>query len=489
MAAALMVATAGTTKADDKAADAAKPPEPIVTEHEVRIGGQPVKYRATAGRLPLKEDPTLKTKAEVFFVAYERLSEEDRTTRPITFAFNGGPGSSSVWLHMGALGPRRVQFGPEGEPPAPPGKVIDNEYSWLDTTDLVFIDPVSTGYSRPAEGQDAGAFHSLEGDIQSVGEFIRLYTTKNGRWLSPKFLAGESYGTTRAAGLATFLQNDLGIYLNGIVLISPALNFQCLDFDTGNDTPYWLYIPSYAATAWYHKKLSPELQSKTLDEVVALAEVWAGKDYLSALGKGDAISAAEHAATAEQLAKFTGLSREFVEQNDLRVHLDRFRKELLRDQRLTVGRLDSRYTGRDRDEGGANSEFDPSYSVILGPFTATLNHYVREELRYQSDLSYEILTGKVHPWKFQENRYTEVAERLRRGMTQNPALRVMVCMGHYDLATPPFAGDYTLTHMQVDPTLKDHVVRKHYASGHMMYIRQQDLEQLKKDAVEFIHKP
>ncbi|MEX2217735.1 MAG: hypothetical protein WD749_03165 [Phycisphaerales bacterium] len=474
-------------------------PEPVATKHEVNIGGQTIAYTATAGTLELP-DYEGKPKANVFYVSYALDLPEGgpapASPRPITFTFNGGPGSSSVWLHLGALGPRRVNFTDpaekEGPPalPQPPYTVVDNEFSWLDLTDLVFIDPVSTGYSRPVEGERADQFHGLREDLQWMADFIRLWTTKHRRWDSPKYLAGESYGTTRAAGLTGVLQDTHGMYLSGIVLISPVLNFQTIRFDEGNDTPYWLYLPSYAATAWYHRKLPPDLQEdlgRTLREV----EAWASSEYLVALGRGDALTNQERDLVAARLARYTGLAPDFIRRARLRLSLGSFTKELLRDQDRTVGRLDSRYKGIDRTGVGASPDYDPSYAAIQGPFTAALNHYIRAELNYENDKHYEILTGRVQPWSYAgaQNRYAEVAETLRSAMSKNPSLRVLVCAGHYDMATPYFAADYTVEHLGLDPSLRGNITRAYYRSGHMMYIRHDDLAKLKDDAARFYRPP
>ncbi len=469
-------------KTDEK--DKKKADEPKVTSHEAVIGGQTIKYTATTGMLPQLDDSG-KVKANVFFVAYEREGQ-DKAKRPITFAFNGGPGSSSVWLHLGALGPRKVQFGPDGEPLAPPAALTDNESSWLDMTDIVFIDPVSTGFSRPAEGENGNQFHGLFEDVQSVGEFIRLYCVRYQRWQSPKFLAGESYGTTRAAGLSGYLQDEVGMYLNGIVLISSVLDFSTISFETNNDLPNWLFLPSYTATAWYHKKLAPDLQAD-LQGALKQAREFAAGEYLLALAKGDALPAKERDAVAEKLARFTGLSKDFVVRAGLRVSMGSFGKELLRDRGQTVGRFDSRYKGIDRNGIGSGPDYDPSHAAITGPFTAAFNTYVRSELQYESDQNYEILTGKVHPWNFSAatNHFASFADTLRSAMTKNPALRVMFCAGYYDLATPFFAAEYTAGHLGLDESLRSHVVTNYYEAGHMMYLRQADLKKLKADAAGF----
>jgi carboxypeptidase C (cathepsin A) len=457
----------------------------VTTSHALDVGGTRIQYTAKAGTIVLREEDG-KKKASIFYVAYTQDGVTDAATRPLTFSFNGGPGSSSVWLHLGALGPRRVDMGPEGFGGPPPYRTVDNDQSWLDLSDLVFVDPVTTGYSRAAPGESDDPYHSVDGDVQSVGDFIRLYTTRNQRWPSPKFLAGESYGTTRAAALSEHLQSRHGMYLNGVVLVSAILNFQTARTDVGNDLPYALYLPTLCATAWYHKQLAPELARDlraTLDEV----ERFAGGEYLLALQKGAALADAERAEVATKLARYTGLSREFVEQANLRVDAGRFYKELLRDERRTVGRLDSRFLGTDRDAAGAQPEYDPSYAAIQGPYTAALNHYLRAELRYESDLVYEILTGRVQPWRFEnaENRYLNVGERLRSAMAQNPALRVFVASGYYDCATPYAAARYTLEHLGMDRELTARIEYGHYEAGHMMYIRRADLEALKRDVSGF----
>ncbi len=451
----------------------------VTTEHEVTINGQVVKYKATAGDVPLLSD-TLKPRARIFYTCYE-IPGQDPSKRPITFAFNGGPGSSSVWLHLGAIGPKRVPLGPEGMDTPPNATLIENSESWLDLTDIVFIDPVSTGYSRPVEGQDANQFHGLYEDISSVGDFIRQYITTHKRWASPKFLAGESYGTTRAAGLSGYLQDSLGISLDGIVFISPVFNFLTTDFSDGNDTAYWLYLPSYTATAWYHKKLDASVGD--LNAAIAEARTFAGGEYLLALSRGDTLSPKERDDIAGKYARLTGVSKQFVLNNNLRLPLHRFTKELLRDQARSVGRLDARYKGIDRIAAGDGPDEDPSYTAILSPYTSALNRYVREELGFESDLQYEILTGRVHPWNFGAggDGYTNVAGTLRQSMTRNPRLQVLFCSGYYDLATPTFAMDYTIDHLGLDPSLRGNIRRAYFESGHMMYVRTADLQKLKRE--------
>ena len=468
---------------DEKAA-----PEEIVAEtsHQITIDGQVVGYTATAGTLVLKEEDGT-AKASVFFIAYTRDGEKDPSRRPLTFSFNGGPGSSSVWLHLGTLGPRRVLMDDEGWPLPPPYRLVDNDQSILDVTDLVFIDPVTTGYSRPAPEEDPSQFHGIEEDVEWVAEFIRLYTTRFERWASPKFLIGESYGTTRAAGLAGHLQQRHGMYLNGIMLVSSILNFQTARFDVGNDLPYILFLPTFTATAWYHQQLDSELQQDlraTLDEV----EEFARGEYAEALMLGDDLDLEAEDRIVQKVARYTGLSPDYVRQTNMRILIHRFVKELMREERRTVGRLDSRFTGSDRNAAREFYEYDPSYAAIQGPFTATLNDYVRRELEFESDLPYEILTGRVRPWSYDEyqNRYVNVAETLRQAMTRNPSLKVFVANGYYDLATPYFATEYTFKHLGLDPELRDQVSMGYYESGHMMYIHKPSLIQLKSDLAEFI---
>jgi carboxypeptidase C (cathepsin A) len=481
---------AGNGKNAEKPDGASKKPEAPKevlheTRHQVHVGGAELRYKASAGNLVLKdEDGT--PKANLVFVAYTKEPATDASQRPITFAFNGGPGSSSVWLHLGTFGPKRVEMGPEGEAPPPPYRLVDNAETLLDVTDLVFIDPVTTGYSRAVPGDKAKDFHGVDKDLESVADFIRLWTTRFRRWASPKFLAGESYGTTRAAGLADLLQRRHGMFLNGVLLVSCVLSFQTVRFGPANDLPYVLFLPTYTATAFHHRRLAPELQEdlrRTLDEV----EDFAMGDYTLALMRGSALPAAQRADIARRLARYTGLSAEFIERCDLRVEIGRFCKELLRAERRTVGRLDSRFVGFDRDSAGERFELDPSYSAIQGPFTATLNHYLRTELLYESDLPYEVLTDRVAPWNFGQERseYLDMSEPLRAAMAMNPALKAFVANGYYDLATPYLATEYTFRHLGLEP-LQERVIMAYYDAGHMMYIKTSARVRLKADAARFI---
>ncbi|MFL6200233.1 MAG: S10 family peptidase [Thermoanaerobaculia bacterium] len=469
------------------AAPAAKPLEDriVSTKHKAVIGGASIAYTASAGTLVLRDEEG-KPEASMFFVAYVRDGVQDLSKRPITFAYNGGPGSSSVWLHMGAFGPRRVVLDDEGRDPGPPYRLTDNGESILDLTDLVFIDPVITGYSRPAPGEDPRRFHGLREDVESVGRLIHVYATRNGRWSSPKFLAGESYGTTRSAALVHHLQERYGMYFNGVVLISSILNFQTARFQVGNDLPYPLFLPTYTATAWYHKRLPADLQGdlrKALDE----AERFALGEYTLALAQGNDLAPERRREMAQKVARLTGLSPEYVERVNLRPVIHPFTKELLRAERKTVGRLDSRFQGIDRMAEGEEPEFDPSYAAILGPFSAVLNDYVAMDLGFKSDLPYEILTDRARPWSYREfeNSYVNVAEDLREAMARNPALKVFVGNGYYDLATPYFATEYTFDHLAFDPGYAERVTKAYYECGHMIYIRKVDREKLKRDLAAF----
>jgi carboxypeptidase C (cathepsin A) len=479
-------ATAATSKPPAAAAASEKFPAPPAEEkssktaHSVLINGQELHYTAIAGTLVLKtDDGNGKPEASVFYIAYT-LDGADAAKRPVTFTFNGGPGSSSVWLHMGALGPKRVALTPEGDPVPPPYHLIDNQQTALAFTDLVFIDPVTTGFSRHAPGEDPKHFHGLEEDLASVSDFIRLYLTRYDRWDSPKFLAGESYGTTRAAGLSEYLIRKHGIYLNGITLISSVLNFGTISFDSGNDLPYILFLPSYTAAAWYHKKLSGDLQSGTVEHAVEQARAFAGAAYTQALMRGDQLPAAQRAQVVREVARFTGLPEQFVDDANLRVSDQRFFKELLRDQKKTVGRYDSRLEGVDLDAAGENAEYDPSYAAVQGAFTAAFNQYVREDLKWKTDLPYEILTPKVWPWNFSEftNQYVDVADRLRQAITQNQFMHVLQLNGYYDLATPFFATEYTFDHLGLPPKLRGNISMAYCGAGHMLYLRQTCLEVL-----------
>ena len=458
---------------------------PVVTHHEINVGGKSLKYTATVGMMPIKNRDG-ETEARIFFMAYTLDGVSDRSARPLTFSFNGGPGSASVWLHMGCIGPRRVPMNPDGTMPAPPYHLVDNQQTWLDQSDLVFIDPVGTGYSRIVR-PEASRFIGLNGDIESVGEFIRMYLVRNERWTSPLFLAGESYGTTRASALSGYLI-DRGIAFNGIVLISTIMNFETTDFAAGNDLPYIMFLPSYAATAWYHKKLPRDLQSKSVEQVIKEAEQWAANEYSLALAKGDRLQGADRQEAIARLSRFTGLDKTFIENANLRVSLNFFRKELLRDEKRSIGRLDARFKGYDSSYVTAGPDFDASEAAIRPPYTSTFNNYVRSELGFKSDLEYYILGGGfTSPWNWGTNNgYVDTSVALRNALAKNPYLKVFVAMGYYDMATPYFAVDYTLHHISLDPALLRNISTDHYEAGHMMYIDEKSLTKLRSDIGKFM---
>ena len=481
-------------KPEEKKEDKPKAVDRLVeTQHSIKIKGKEVRYTVTAGTIILKEETAdrekeaegEKPRAQIFFIAYTKDGVKDKSKRPLTFSFNGGPGSASVWLHLGVLGPRRVVMQDDGNLPPPPYQLTDNEYSILDETDLVFIDPMNTGYSRPVEGEKPKEWHGFKKDIESVGDFIRLYTTRNNRWLSPKFLIGESYGTTRASGLSGFLQDRYGMYLNGIMLVSVVLDFTTLYFNINNDLPFILYLPGYTATAWYHDVLKPH---KPLQTWLKEAEEFALGEYATALLKGDSLSAVERAGIVEKVSMYTGISKEFVERSNLRINDQHYFKELLRDRGLTVGRLDSRFTGRDRLGMTEAPEYDPLLTNIAGPYMAAFYEYVRNEVKFESDLPYETLSGFVHPWSYAEfeNQYVNVAETLRAAMTHNPYLKIFVANGYYDLGTPYFATEYTFNHLGLAADLRKNISMEYYDAGHMMYIHIPSLKQMKTDLAEFI---
>jgi carboxypeptidase C (cathepsin A) len=458
----------------------------VQTTHSATIGGAKVDYQATAGTIVLKSDAGKPT-AAVFYVAYTRTGVKDPAARPLTFAFNGGPGSSAVWLHLGCLGPRRVVVPENGERIAPPYRLVDNESSLLDVTDLVFIDPVSTGLSRPAPGQDAKKFHGVEGDVQSVGEFIRLYVTRNDRWNSPKFLVGESYGTTRASLLVDHLQRELGMNFNGVVLVAPALNFQTFVQTPSNDLAFTLFLPGYTAAAWYHKKLAPEVQAdlqRTLEE----ARKFARTEYSQGLFRGSALSADERRHLAERVAHFTGLDAAYVLRKDFRITVNEFMERLLAHEQQIVGRFDSRIKGAHRLDDPIQQPYsDPSDQLVQGPFTAALNDYLRHELHYASDLPYETLNLRVQPWDWGQPFpvYLDVSDKLSRALKSNPNLRVLVATGYYDLATSFMGTEYTVSHLGLPPGLTDRIGVRYYEAGHMMYVHRESRHKLKQDLTQF----
>ena len=457
--------------------------EPSETRHVLRLDGRDIAYTATAGTLPIRLDDG-KVSARMFFVAYTKDGENAKT-RPIAFLYNGGPGSATIWLHMGSFAPTRAKMADEGFQPAPPFELLDNEHSLIDVADLVFVDAIDTGYSRVMAGVDNSQFHGQDGDIRAFGEFINAYLVAYNRWPSPKFLIGESYGTIRSAGLSQELQARHGIELNGIVLLSALLTYQTLQPAPSNDIAWAVQIQTFAATAWYHKKLPADLQQKTVKQVVDEARAFAFGEYMTALTRGNTLTDAERRAMADKLARFIGLSPAYILSANLRVDSGRFRKELLRDQRLVVGRLDGRFTALDADAAGERQEFDPSNTALQGPYVALFQDYVKNQLKWKSDLHY-YPSGNVRPWTYVQNRYMDMTDALRLTMAKNPFLKVLLVSGYYDMATYVGGAEFNLNHMAYDRQITDRVSYAYYEGGHMMYIRPSAHAQLKRDLAAFI---
>jgi carboxypeptidase C (cathepsin A) len=460
---------------------------PVVTHHQVTLNGKVLSYTATTGRLPLKRDDG-KTEAEMFFVAYT-LDAQDPAKRPLTFSFNGGPGSASVWLHMGALGPRRVVMQPNGFMPAAPYRLEDNPNTLLDRSDIVMIDAMSTGYSRAANAELTKKFLGVTGDVHAFGEFIRLYLSRYERWSSPLFLLGESYGTTRAAGISGYLA-DHGISFNGVTLLSMAVDFQTLEWNNSNDLPYLMLVPTFNMIAAYHHKLSPDLTtdlSATRDQVVR----WATNDYALALGKGDSLSPEEHSKIVAQLSRYIGIRSEVIEAHNLRIDVPTFNKELLLDQKLISGRLDGRFTSPNPDSD--DRDFDPTSAAILPPYNSAFNNYLRTELNYKSDMPYRVFAYdepgfQKWEWGNAVEGFPSTAGGLRAAMIKNPYMKVLVMEGYYDLATPFAAANWTMDHLDLSPAFRQNISYATYKSGHMVYIDRAEHDKMKKDLVEFMDK-
>ena len=455
------------------------PPEEksSVTHHTARVGGQQIAYTATAATYVIKADDGT-PKATMFFVAYTKDNVSDVAKRPVSFVYNGGPGAASLFTHMG-LGPRRVVLTADGHGMPAPYTIVDNEDSFLDATDLVFIDAISTGYSRPAPGERPAQFHGIIEDANWFSDFIYQYITRNQRWGSPKYLIGESYGTTRSAELSGVLQERHQIYLNGIVLLS-TVAFA----NWGGDDRFEFFLPTYATTAWYHHLLSPDLQNQSVEQVAQQARDFAHGEYAAALQKGDQLTPEEHQKVVQDIAHFTALSAKYIEQSDLRVSSFRWFKELERDKRRTIGRLDSRFEGMDVDAAGERDEYDPSEASYEGAFVATFQDYVRRELKWESEAYYAV-SGQVRPWDQTGN--SAVAEVLRAAMTQQTYLKLLVLCGYYDVATPFDGIEHTVSHMQLEPPVRKNVSFTYYESGHMVYIDDKARHKLHKDVDDFIN--
>ena len=460
--------------------------DPIVRSHRIKIGSRAVSYTTTCGMMPIRNDKG-ELMARLFFTAYTLNQPVATATRPLTIAFNGGPGSASVWLHMGGLAPKRVKMKEDGGMPRPPFELVDNEFTWLDATDIVFVDPVDTGYSRATSEEHGKVAKSMDGDLDFIAEFIRIYISRYSRWTSPLFLAGESYGTFRAAGLAGMLV-EKGIAFNGIILISSILNMQTARFTPGNDLPYSLFFPTYAATAWYHKMLVPTEQVKLIRAFLNDVEEWVEQTYVPSLSLGDRISPEELEKVVQGIVRYTGLGRDFVIQSDLRINIQQFAKQLLRSQRKTVGRLDSRFTGYDRSGVTDQPDYDPSLNGIRPPFTSVMNQYIRADLGFETDAEYHILRGLDWTYGDATKGYADTSDALRSAFAKNPYMHVFVASGYYDMATPYYATYYTLSHSNISPEVYGNVETKEYPTGHMVYVDRGALETLRDDVVSFIER-
>lgn len=479
--------------AEAPAASAEKPKEESsVTDHTIKLGSQTIPYKATAATILLKNEKDEPT-ALMYYTAYTRSDIKDSSSRPIAFVYNGGPGSASIWLHMGSFGPKRVATVNAEPTPPPPYKFSDNTYSLLDKTDLVFIDPVGTGFSHAVGKAQDKDFWGVDQDVKSIAELINTYVSRNGRWNSPKFLIGESYGTFRSAALSNYLQTRSGMFFNGIVLISSVLDLGTISFNAGDDMPYVFYLPSYAATAWYHKVLKdrPDNLNAYLSEVRKYAET----DYSAALIKGSRLSESEKAEVAKKLSRYTGLNEDYLVKANLRVNLFQFMKELQRSRGLTTGRLDARFSGYTLDLLGEYADFDPQDNAIAGPFTAAFNAYVRDELKFGQDKTYHTGSdeaGGSWDWKHHvgENFGFPGAPNVEGDLVQalitNPHLKVEVENGYFDLATPFFATEFTMEHLGLPEKLQKNIHLQYYDAGHMMYLRDEDLAKLKSNIASFI---
>lgn len=457
----------------------------VQKDHTITLRGRTFDYTTTVGRMPIA-DAKGETIGRIFFTSYRLKNVPPGTKRPVTFVFNGGPGSASLWMHLGFVGPKRVRLLSDGMMPPPPYELTPNDDSLLPETDLVLIDPVGTGFSRPEKPEYGKKFWGVHEDIATVGEFIRLFLTEDNRWLSPIFVMGESYGGIRGSGLAQWLGQN-GVGLNGLILVSAYLNGAVQDSAKGNDQPYAFYLPTYAAAAWYHKKLAPDLEKRPVGDLVKEVQAWVYDEYLPALMRGDSLSPERRQAVLAKLQRYTGLSKTFLENGNLRIRDWQWYKEILRADRYTVGRYDARFKGIDRLWTGDGPDYDPSDSQVSPVFTSTINDYERNELGYKTSLKYFVLgEGLTDPWKFDEGGPVDETEALRSAMHQNPYTKLFVAMGYYDLACPLGTVEQSLNQMELDSRLKSNIRKGYYASGHMIYLDSDSRRKLHDDLASFL---
>ena len=457
--------------------------DPVTREHSVTIGGKKIPYRVTSGKLQLKKDDGT-PRASIFHVSYERTDVKDAATRPVVFCFNGGPGSSAVWLHLGGIGPRRVELPGDGTAaPVPPVKLIGNEYSILDVADLVFIDPVTTGYSRAEKDTKDKEFHGVDEDVESVGDFIRRWITEHDRWSSPKYLLGESYGGVRAAGLSDHLQSRYGMSLNGVIMLSTLLDFRTIRSSQGDDLSYSVFLPVFTGTAHHHKKITGDR-----DQLIAESSRFAFAEYAAALLKGTSLGEEEAGSVAEKLASLTGIPAKVWSDKKLRLSPFEFRSELLRAERKVIGRFDARVAWDSADITAAYADQDPSYSLAYGAFSTAMLTYLGGELGWKEEQPYEILTSKVQPWKWgADNEVLNLSGKLVEAMRDNPHLRILVMCGRTDLATPPEGMAYSVRQMlDLPEPLRKNFSFTHYDAGHMFYLNPPDLVKCREDLVKFL---
>ncbi len=478
---------AATPSGEHAAAGAGEAPGPLlklsVTRHTYKLpDGGALDYTATAGYMRLK-DEAQKPRADIFFVAYT-VDGRDKVSRPLTFLFNGGPGASSAWLHMGVAGPMRVITDGDKPPAGPPYAPVHNPYSWLPWTDLVFIDPVGTGFSRAIPPQDAKHFWNVKSDVQSVGDFIRLYTSTCGRWPSVKYLAGESYGGMRAAGLLSYLYRNFGMEIDGLVLISPALDLKLIQPDSANDLPYVLFLPSYAATAWYHKKIAPRYRGASLSQVLEEAEKWAVGEYMPALVKGDLLDEPEKERIAEKFAALTGLPQTLVRNSDLRVGRRDFTAELLRSEGLSLGFLDGRTVLPDGSGGFLN---DPGMAQTFGPYAAALNEYLTGELKFAPGIAYIAFSNEANSQWDWGSMFPgrDALDSIRKALDRNRRLRILAAGGYFDLDVPYFGTSYTMNHIGAAAGLRQNITVRFFPGGHMFYTSSEAIEAFTGEAARF----